>query len=115
MAMPPFRSNTDIAIHVADLDAAFAFYGGVLGFPLLERTETHLALDTGAFRLWINRATDGAMSFIPSLDVASAPAARDILVRAGCEITRDAADGSGFYARDPFGFVIDVIERSNST
>jgi catechol 2,3-dioxygenase-like lactoylglutathione lyase family enzyme len=111
MSVPPFRSNTDVAIHVSDLDAAYAFYAGVLGFPLVERSATHLAVDTGAFRLWINRATDGAMSFVPSLDVTSAAAARADLVRAGCEIIRDAGDGTGFYARDPFGFVFDVIER----
>ena len=111
MIEPLFRTNTDVAIHVSDLDAALAFYGGVLGFALVERTATHLALDTGAFRLWINRATDGAMAFVPSLDVANVPLARDLLLRAGCEIVRDAGDGTGFYVRDPFGFTIDVIHR----
>lgn len=111
MGKPVFRSNSDVAIHVQDLEAAHAFYAGVLGFSVVERTDAYLSLDTGAFRLWVNRATDGEHSFIPSLDVASAAAARDHLARAGCAIVREAADGSGFYFRDPFGLVIDVIEK----
>ena len=115
MIEPHFRTNTDVAVHVPDLDAAHEFYAGVLGFALVERTATHLALDTGAFRLWINRATDGNMPFIPSVDVASITMARDLLLRAGCQIVRESDDGTGFYVRDPFGFVIDVIQRPSDS
>jgi len=111
MSEPVFRSNSDVAIHVQDLDAAYAFYVGVLGFAVVERSDAYVSLDTGTFHLWVNRATDGERSFIPSLDVASVAAAREHLARAGCAIVREAADGSGFYFRDPFGFVLDVIEK----
>jgi catechol 2,3-dioxygenase-like lactoylglutathione lyase family enzyme len=105
-----FRGNADLAIHVLDLARADAFYGGVLGFRVVERGDEHLAFDAGAFRLWVNRDTE-ARSFIPSLDVPDVAGARRRLEEAGCTVVRVAEDGSGFYFRDPFGFVVDVIRR----
>jgi catechol 2,3-dioxygenase-like lactoylglutathione lyase family enzyme len=106
-----FRANTDVAVHVPDLAAAEAFYGGVLGFAVTERGPTHLAFDTGSFKLWVNR-DDEARPFIPSLDTPDTSAARVALTDAGCRIVRNADGTGGFYFEDPFGFVIDVIERA---
>ena len=110
MQTAAFRANADIAIHVDDLGAARAFYVGVLGLPLVEQSATHLAVDAGAFRLWINYDPAERRSFVPSFDVPDATAAREVLLRAGCQIAHEGHAG-GFYARDPFGFVFDVIER----
>lgn len=105
-----FRANTDVAVHVPDLARAEAFYGGVLGFPLVERGDGYLSFEAGSFRLWVNRDEE-ARPFIPSLDTADASAARVALIDAGCRIVRNADGTGGFYFEDPFGFVIDVIER----
>ena len=34
-----------------------------------------------------------------------------MLEGAGCRVVRESTEGNGFYFEDPFGFVIDVIER----
>jgi uncharacterized protein YndB with AHSA1/START domain/catechol 2,3-dioxygenase-like lactoylglutathione lyase family enzyme len=107
---PAFRANRDVAIEVADLAAAEAFYAGTLGFRVVSRGEGQLALDTGALTLWVSRATGAATSFVPSLTVPDARAARATLEGAGCRVVREEAAGSGFYFADPFGLVIDVIE-----
>jgi catechol 2,3-dioxygenase-like lactoylglutathione lyase family enzyme len=43
-----------MAIGVDDLRKAEVFYGGVLGFKLLERTSGRLVYDTGHFTLYVN-------------------------------------------------------------
>jgi uncharacterized protein YndB with AHSA1/START domain/catechol 2,3-dioxygenase-like lactoylglutathione lyase family enzyme len=106
-----FTSNHDIAIDVADLAPAEAFYAGTLGFHIRSRGEHHLEIDTGAFTLWVNCTGGPSRSFIPSLDVRDAAAARAMLEAAGCRVVRESAEGNGFYFEDPFGFVIDVVER----
>lgn len=110
----PFRANRDIAIEVEDLINAEAFYGGTLGFRVCSRSAEQLELDAGSFTLWVNRAAsrEGRRSFIPSLDVPNAAAARAALEEAGCRIV--SGGESGFYFEDPFGFVIDVVETPGS-
>jgi catechol 2,3-dioxygenase-like lactoylglutathione lyase family enzyme len=106
-----FRSDGNVAIHVPDLARAEAFYGGVLGFPLAEKTADQLVFDTGALRLYVNRDAGALMPFIPALEVADCAAAKAHLQRAGCEIVREWPGGHALYFRDPFGFVLDIVER----
>ena len=107
----PFRANRDVAIEVENLVDAEAFYGGTLGFSVRSRSDDHLELDAGSFRLWVNRAasSDARRSFIPSLDVPDVSRARAALEAVGCRIVRGGE--RGFYFEDPFGFTIDVVER----
>jgi len=106
-----FRANRDIAVEVENLVDAEAFYGGTLGFSVRSRTADQLELNAGAFTLWVNRAASGdaRRSFIPSLDVPDAAKARAALEDAGCRFVRGGEEG--FYIEDPFGFVIDIVER----
>jgi uncharacterized protein YndB with AHSA1/START domain len=106
-----FRANRDIAIEVGDLARAESFYAGTLGFSLRARGEQHLEIDAGAFTLWVNRSDGPRRSFIPSLDVRDAAKARAVLEEAGCRVVRESTEGAGFYFEDPFGFVVDVVER----
>jgi uncharacterized protein YndB with AHSA1/START domain/catechol 2,3-dioxygenase-like lactoylglutathione lyase family enzyme len=105
---PAFRANRDVAIEVGDLAAAWAFYAGTLGFPVVSRGDGQLALDAGAFTLWVNRTAGQTLSFIPSLSVPDAQGARATLEAAGCRVVREGE--TGFYFADPFGLVVDVIE-----
>jgi len=107
----PLRANRDVAIEVESLVDAEAFYGGTLGFSVRSRSDEHLELDAGSWRLWINRVAsrDDRRSFIPSLDVSDVAKARVALQEAGCRIVRDGE--AGFCFEDPFGFTIDVISR----
>jgi hypothetical protein len=43
-AAPEFLGLEEIFLKVADMDAALAFYNGMLGIPLERRTETHAFL-----------------------------------------------------------------------
>ena len=113
-ARPVFRSNREIAIHVHDPAVAEAFYGGVLGFPVVERRDEYVAFDTGAIRLYVIPNPTTERTYIPSFEVESFETARRHLERAGCQALAANADGTGVYFRDPFGFVFDVVERAGT-
>lgn len=51
-------------------------------------------------------------TFVPSLWVPVATFARKTLIKAGCEIEHEEPGSKGFYSRDPFGFIVDVVERT---
>jgi catechol 2,3-dioxygenase-like lactoylglutathione lyase family enzyme len=106
-----FRTAGNVAIHVPDLAKAEASYSGVLRFRLVHRTPDKLEFDTGALRLFVNRDPDALMLFIPALEVADYETPKRHLEKAGCRITREWPGGKAVYFQDPFGLVLDIIER----
>src|SRR6266550_4938870 len=104
-----FRSNREIAIHVADLARAEAFYNGVLGFRLVRRSLDQLEFDTGELRLYVNRDASTPISYIPSFDVEDYQKALRFLEGVGCKLK--FAGEHATYFEDPFGFVFNIVER----
>jgi catechol 2,3-dioxygenase-like lactoylglutathione lyase family enzyme len=111
---PQFRSNSEVAVHVPDLGKAGHFYGEVLGFRLVSRTERQLEFDTGKLRLYVNLDSRPLHSYVPSLDVADREAAREYLEAAGCKPVPISSQPGLYYMRDPFGMVFDLVERRDS-
>lgn len=107
-----FRTDGNVAVHVPDLDRALAFYGGVLGFPVIERTPELVVFETGSFRLFVKRGGRKARRFIPALQVPDCRRARTYLKRAGCRIVHEWPSGKAAYFQDPFGLVLDITERN---
>ena len=104
-----FRSSTNIAIHLPDLQKAREFYEGTLGFGVIEETEYHLVLETGQLTLFVVRDTR-TMAFIPSLDVPNLDAAVQRLSEHGVKVIRERSPTKSAYIQDPFGLVWDLIE-----
>lgn len=111
---PLFRSNSEVAVHVADLGKAAHFYGEVLGFRLVSRNERQLEFDTGKLRLYVNLDSRPLHSFVPSLDVADREEAREYLEAAGCKPVAVSSQPGLYYMRDPFGLLFDLVERRES-
>ncbi len=107
-----FRTDGNVAIHVPDLDRALSFYGGVLGFPVIERTADLVVFDTGSLRLFVKKDGRKARGFIPALEVQDCRRARRYLKEAGCRIVHDWPGGKAAYFQDPFGLVLDITERN---
>ena len=81
-----FSSNSEVAIHVPNLDRAEAFYVGVLGGRLISKSDASLEIESGALRLYVKRDEDALRSFIPSFDVTDGTRAALQLQVAGCEV-----------------------------
>jgi hypothetical protein len=111
---PLFRSNNEVAVHVADLGKAGHFYGEVLGFRLISRSERQLEFDTGKLRLYVNLDSRPLPSYVPSLDVADREEAREYLEAAGCKPVAVSSQPGLYYMRDPFGMLFDLVERRES-
>ena len=108
-----FTANNELALHVPDPAAAEAFYTRVLGCVVFDRTPDCISLTSGVLRLYLLR--DPARSHdavIPSFDVPDRAAALADLQAAGCTLVPIGPHApDGFYVRDPFGVVFDVVER----
>lgn len=109
-ASASFRADGNLAIHVPDLAKAAAFYEGVLGFRLVARSADLLHFDAGAIQLYVKQDIM-VRPFIPALQVPDYAAAKRHLEAAGCRVIHEWDGSRAFYFEDPFGLVIDVIER----
>lgn len=111
---PTFLANNELAFHLPDPVAAEAFYVGILGCQVVERSHDCITLESGALRLYLLR--DPAPSHdavVPSFDVPDRPAALAALQAAGCKLVPIGPHAPGeMYVQDPFGIVFDVIARS---
>ena len=106
-----FRSNSEIAVHVSNLERAEYFYAEVLRFRLLAKTARQLEFDTGKLRLYVNLDSRPLSSYVPSFDVADREEAREYLEAAGCKPVPISAQPGLYYLRDPFGLLFDIVER----
>ena len=106
--MVSFRANRDVAFEVRDLAAAEEFYGGVMGFELVERRGEALVYKTGHLTLYVKESGDPHPPVL-SFRVLNLGEAKAFLLEKGCELTAEWE--STFYFRDPLGGVHDIIEE----
>ena len=108
-----FSANNELALHVPDPAAAESFYTRVLGCVVTDRTPDCVSLRNGALRLYLLRdpaRTHDAV--VPSFDVPDRAAALAMLQAAGCSLVPIGPHApDGFYVRDPFGVIFDLVER----
>ncbi len=109
---PKFRTDGNFAVHVTDMRKAEKFYTNVLGFILLNKTSDRLDYDTGVVKLFVVK-DDHIIPFIPALEVQDYHQAKVHLQQNGCRIIKEFGSHTAFYFTDPFGMVIDVIERKH--
>ena len=96
-----FATVGNVAMHVTDLEKAENFYGCILGFKLLKRTNERLVYDTGAITLYIMK-DDKIIPFIPALEVDDYEKAKKYLVKNGCKISKEWIKERALYFEDPF-------------
>ena len=108
--MVKFATDGNVAMHVIDLEKAENFYGCILGFKLLKRTNERLVYDTGEITLYIVK-DDRIIPFIPALTVDDYDKAKQYLMKNGCRISKEWPEERALYFEDPFGNVIDIVEK----
>jgi catechol 2,3-dioxygenase-like lactoylglutathione lyase family enzyme len=100
------RSGSDVIIRTEAWDKARHFYGSVLGLPLAHDSESLVAYDTGAFRLYLEKGRSHGPVFeflVPEVE----PAKR-VLLLAGCSVVEEDASVPRCYLRDPYGMVFNL-------
>lgn len=108
LTLTTFRSNRDVAFEVGDIGEAERFYGGVMGFELVERRDKTLVYETGHLTLYINES-EVPHPPVLSFRVENLAEAKEHLTGNGCEIVVEWP--RALYFRDPLGVVHDIIEE----
>jgi catechol 2,3-dioxygenase-like lactoylglutathione lyase family enzyme len=102
-------STRDILIQADDIEAATAFYETVLGLGVFMREPAMVGLESGAFRLFIDKAEP----YGPVLEfkVDDFDAAKQRLVAAGCRIENEDPSVPRCYIRDPYGLIFNIAQK----
>jgi catechol 2,3-dioxygenase-like lactoylglutathione lyase family enzyme len=103
------QSSRDVIIQTPDLNAARAFYEGELGFTVFMDEPHMIGLETGALRLFVEKAS----AFRPVLDfrVDDVQATKGRLMAAGCRLDQEDASVPRVYLTDPFGLTFNLGKR----
>jgi len=102
-------STRDVLIQTEDLKTAGDFYQNVLGLTVFMREEAMIGLETGGFRLFLDKAKPYGPVF--EFEVADLEAAKATLVAAGCRIENDDPSVPRCYVRDPYGLIFNVAQK----
>jgi len=104
--LPQARSSRDVVIRTSESSRARTFYSQILGFTVVDESETLFRVDTGAIRLFI----ESGPSHGPVFDflVADVQAMKAKLLAAGCALIEEDRSVPRCYMRDPFGLVFNL-------
>jgi predicted enzyme related to lactoylglutathione lyase len=107
-----FKSTRDIILRTEKWSEVIAFYGSVLGLPMVHKEATMLGFESGSFRLYVERGKEHGPVF--EFLVVDVEAAKRQLLDAGCTIVEEDPSVPRCYVKDPFGLVFNVGQASES-
>jgi catechol 2,3-dioxygenase-like lactoylglutathione lyase family enzyme len=110
---PKDVASRDVLLQSRSIEQAASFYETALGLTVFHRDANLIGLESGAFRLFLDRGEPYGPVFeffVPDLAAAKAR-----LVAAGCRIENDDPSVPRCYMRDPYGLVFNIAERRDQT
>jgi catechol 2,3-dioxygenase-like lactoylglutathione lyase family enzyme len=102
----PFRSSRDIILRTPRWPQAKEFYRCVLGLKVVSESESLVGLETGAFRLYVEKGEPHGPVF--DFLVPDVQAAKARLLAAGCTVQEEDPSVPRCYIRDPYGLVFNL-------
>jgi catechol 2,3-dioxygenase-like lactoylglutathione lyase family enzyme len=102
------RPSRDVLIQTDKMDLAANFYEKVLGLKVFERSEQLIGMETGSFRLFLDKGKPFGPVFefmVPNLKKA-----KRTLIEAGCRVEEEDPNIPRCYIRDPFGLIFNLAE-----
>lgn len=98
--------GTDILIQAPDAKAAAAYYVEQLGFAVTDENRNMIGLHGRHINLFIEPGP--ALGPVLEVTVDNVAAAKQRLVKNGCEIIKDEPEVPRCYVRDPFGLIYNL-------
>ena len=98
--------GTDILIQAPDPSAAAAFYVEQLAFEITSEDPEMISLHGRRINLFIERGP--ALGPVFEVTVDSVEAAKQRLVKSGCQVVKDEPDFPRCYVKDPFGLIYNL-------
>jgi hypothetical protein len=103
---PKVQSSRDVILRTDRWPQASELYQSVLGFKVASESETLVGLETGAFRLYVEKGEPhGPVFDFLAPDVQAAKAR---LPAAGCTLQEENPSVPRCYIRDPYGLVFNL-------
>jgi predicted enzyme related to lactoylglutathione lyase len=109
----PLSATRDVIIRTERFEDAERFYESVLGLKIVQRSESLVGFDVGAFRLYVEHGAAHGPVF--DFLAANFRAARAALLAAGCSIEEEDASVPRCYLRDPYGLVFNIDQRRSGS
>lgn len=103
------RSSRDVLIQTNDMEGAAHFYEKILGFKVFERSEQLIGLETGSFRLFLDKGEPYGPVFdflVPDFEESKRK-----LIKAGCRVEVEDPRVPRCYMRDPFGLIFNLAQQ----
>jgi catechol 2,3-dioxygenase-like lactoylglutathione lyase family enzyme len=103
------QSSRDVLIQSEAFSQATHFYETALGLKVTHRSDNLVGLETGSFRLYIEKGP--AYGPVFEFYVADLTLAKEKLVAAGCRIESEDPSIPRCYVRDPYGLIFNLAQR----
>jgi catechol 2,3-dioxygenase-like lactoylglutathione lyase family enzyme len=101
-----YHSSRDVICRTPRWIQAREFYERILGFKVAAETDTILRVETGAFRLFVEKGDPHGPVF--DFLVPDVQAAKNHLLAAGCVLVEEDPSVPRCYLQDPFGLVFNL-------
>ncbi|MFQ6008502.1 MAG: VOC family protein [Candidatus Zixiibacteriota bacterium] len=108
----PFKFSRCICLQTPDQEKAVEFYRKVFGLEIAALEGNGVEFKADPCRLFIDKGE--RLGPIMEFLVPNVEAAKEELLKEGCEIVRWEGKGCCCYMRDPFGFVFNLYEEPES-
>lgn len=100
------RASRDVIIRTEKFQEAVRFYESILGLTIVQRSESLVGLDAGAFRLYVEKGPEHGPVF--DFLVSDMQGAKRALLSAGCTVQEENPSVPRCYIRDPHGLVFNL-------
>ncbi len=108
----PYKFSNCICLQVPQTKEAREFYENVMGLPVSGEEGETVELEAEQNRLFLDQGEP--LGPILEFLVPDLEAAREELLRKGCEVIQWEGKGGCCYLRDPFGFAFNLFEEPDA-
>jgi len=103
------KSTRDVLIQTNKMDFAVNFYENILGFKVFERSEKLIGLETGSFRLFLEKGKPLGPVF--EIIVPDLKEVKQKLINEGCRVELEDPKVPCCFICDPFGLIFNLAEE----
>jgi predicted enzyme related to lactoylglutathione lyase len=103
------KSTSEVMLRTNDLEAAKAYYHGVLGFANIPVSDRVIGFDTGGLAIYFERGD--ANGSVLEFEVDDVTETKTKLLAHGCTLVEENPAIPRCYLSDPFGLIFNLTKR----
>jgi predicted enzyme related to lactoylglutathione lyase len=103
------NATTDVILRTNDLEAAKAYYHGVLGFPNIPVSDRIIGFDAGGLAIYFERGDENGS--VLEFEVDDVAETKNKLLANGCKLVEENPGIPRCYLSDRFGLIFNLTKR----